>query len=95
LSRSTAGARQAVSQARAFIAQRGFGSSADGIRRCRQEIMALDDDGADQVRHGFRRLLYGEQLPRPPIPRAGAWSAFEADNPHTFAGMYQFWVQKQ
>jgi hypothetical protein len=23
------------------------------------------------------------------------WSAFEADNPDTFAGMYQFWVQKQ
>ena len=22
------------------------------------------------------------------------WQAFEADNPDTFAGMYQFWVQK-
>jgi hypothetical protein len=22
------------------------------------------------------------------------WQQFEADNPDTFAGMYQFWVQK-
>lgn len=23
------------------------------------------------------------------------WQRFEADNPDTFAGMYQFWVQKR
>jgi len=24
----------------------------------------------------------------------GAWHAFETENPDTFRGMYQFWVQK-
>ncbi len=24
----------------------------------------------------------------------GNWATFEADNPDTFAGMYQFWIQK-
>jgi hypothetical protein len=23
------------------------------------------------------------------------WDTFEREHPHTFAGMYQFWVQKQ
>jgi len=36
-------ARQDVTLARDFIAQRGYGSSADDIRRCRQELLALDD----------------------------------------------------
>jgi tetratricopeptide (TPR) repeat protein/SAM-dependent methyltransferase len=134
-------ARRAVSQARAFIAQRGFGSDADGIRRCRQEIMALDDSaplksvtqfGDFYAVSNCRDLLFHVQehqvdlaeikaflaanslsfvgflldpaiqqqyqawFPRDPAMRdLDCWSAFEADNPHTFAGMYQFWVQAQ
>jgi SAM-dependent methyltransferase len=37
-------ARRQIALARDFIAQRGFGPTADGIRRCRQELLALDDD---------------------------------------------------
>src|SRR5262249_25918033 len=36
-------ARQDVTLARDFIAKRGYGSSADDIRRCRQELLALGD----------------------------------------------------
>jgi SAM-dependent methyltransferase len=132
-------ARQAVSQARAFIAQRGFGSGADGIRRCRQEIMALDDSAPlrSVTRFGdfytvsnCRDLLFHVQEHQVDLADIGTflaehrltligflldpaiqkqyqarfphdpamldldcWSAFEADNPDTFAGMYQFWVQ--
>jgi len=35
--------RQDVVKARAFIAERGYGDTTDDIRRCRQEILALDD----------------------------------------------------
>jgi 2-polyprenyl-3-methyl-5-hydroxy-6-metoxy-1,4-benzoquinol methylase len=36
-------ARHEVVLAREFIAQRGFRPTADDVRRCRQDIMALDD----------------------------------------------------
>jgi SAM-dependent methyltransferase len=133
-------ARQAITLARALIAQRGFGDGADDIRSCRQEIMALDDAAPLKAVTRFgdfytvsncRDLLFHVQehqvdladikgflaasgltfigfLLDPAIqqqyqarfPRDSAmtdldcWSAFEADNPDTFAGMYQFWVQK-
>jgi tetratricopeptide (TPR) repeat protein/SAM-dependent methyltransferase len=132
-------ARQAVTLARAFIAQRGFGSGADDIRRCRQEIMALDDSAPLKAVTRFgdfstvsncRDLLFHVQerqvdlaeikaflaangltfigflldpavqqayltrFPRDPaMIDLACWSAFEADNPDTFGGMYQFWVQ--
>jgi SAM-dependent methyltransferase/tetratricopeptide (TPR) repeat protein len=35
-------ARQDVVRARAFIAERGYGQTADDIRRCRQDLFALD-----------------------------------------------------
>ncbi len=41
-------ARQDVGAARAFIADRGYGSSADEIRRCRQALVA--DEGGDLAR---------------------------------------------
>ncbi len=37
-------ARQEVSEAWKFIAERGYGKSADEIRRCREHIFALPDD---------------------------------------------------
>jgi tetratricopeptide (TPR) repeat protein len=37
-------ARREIALARDYIAQRGFGRTADDIRRCRQELLALDDD---------------------------------------------------
>ena len=132
-------ARQAVTLARAFIAQRGFGGSADDISQCRQEIMALDDSNPLKavVRFGdfhtvsnCRDLLfhvqehqvdlaqikaflaangltfigflldpaiqqhYQARFPQDPaMVDLDGWSAFEADNPDAFAGMYQFWVQ--
>ena len=36
-------ARADIRAARAFIAERGYGSSAEDIRRCRQEVLACDD----------------------------------------------------
>jgi hypothetical protein len=36
-------ARHEITLARDFIARRGYNPTADDIRRCRQELMALDD----------------------------------------------------
>jgi hypothetical protein len=132
-------ARQAVVAARALIAQRGYSASADDIRRCRDEIMALDDDAPlkqvtafcdfyslsecrDLLFHvrehrftipGLKDLLddsglrfigfelepaqhaaFAAEFPAPgDIADLGAWHSFESRHAHTFAGMYQFWVQ--
>lgn len=60
-------ARRSIVEARRFIASRGYPASADGIRRCRGDIMALpDDDPVAQVRwspdffslSGCRDLLF-------------------------------------
>ena len=42
------------------------------------------------VRNGFRKL-YPEKDALVSLP---LWHQFELKNPATFAGMYQFWVQK-
>jgi SAM-dependent methyltransferase len=134
-------ARADIVAARAFIAERGYGSTADDIRRCRQEIIALDDgrrfrsitaSGDFFSTSGCRDLLFHVQEHRVTIPQiadfvAGnglafvgfdldhltsqryltrfpldtamtdlaSWDAFEHGQPSTFAGMYQFWVQKK
>ena len=44
-------ARQGVVRGRAFIAERGFGSTQEDIRRCRQEMMTADREG------GFESLF--------------------------------------
>jgi tetratricopeptide (TPR) repeat protein/SAM-dependent methyltransferase len=134
-------ARQAVRLAREFIAQRRIGTSAADIRRCRQELLALDDDdplkeitrfGDFHTISNCRDLLfhvqehqfdipdiraflaasgltfigflldpavqqqYRQRFPHDPaLTDLDGWDAFEADNPLTFTGMYQFWVQKQ
>ena len=38
---------------------------------------------------------YAEHSPSDPtMTDLDRWHAFEQDNPHTFANMYRFWVQK-
>ena len=46
----------------------------------------LDPRVADQYRRRFTDDLAGINLRN--------WARFEADNPDTFRGMYQFWIQK-
>jgi len=133
-------ARRGLAPARALIAERGYLATADGIRRCRQEILDAGPESplaqAAQFSDFFatsecRDLIFhveehrltletiasvldeakmrfiGFDIDAPtlqayrsrfPNDRAatdlGQWSRFEADNPLTFVGMYQFWLQK-
>jgi len=130
-------ARAEIVKARALIAEQGYRSNADDIRRCRQ---ALFDDGRFTSittsgdffsASGCRDLLFHVQEQRLTIPQIAdfiaqtglafvgfdldhlttqkylrrfpqdkamtelaCWDAFEREHPNTFAGMYQFWVQK-
>jgi hypothetical protein len=43
-----------------------------------------------QVLHSFRRTHPGERA----LTDLDLWHAFEREHPRTFAGMYQFWIQK-
>lgn len=134
-------ARQHIVRIRQFIAEQGYAADADGIRRCRQDLMARPDPSAlgnllavtdfystsscrDLLFHvqehqltlpaiaaflrehklnflGFEtepEVLNAYRARYPDDPAAtnlGQWHAFEAANPDTFFGMYQFWVQKQ
>ncbi|MBM3532562.1 MAG: class I SAM-dependent methyltransferase [Alphaproteobacteria bacterium] len=133
-------ARRHVVTARAFIAERTYGSKASDIRALRQELIARRDQpwAASVVGSGdfattstCRDLLFHVQEHRLSLPQiagfleaeglvfigleAGsatraayaarfpedramrnlrAWHVFESENPDTFLGMYQFWVQK-
>jgi SAM-dependent methyltransferase len=134
-------ARAGIVEARSFIAERGYGSSADDIRRCRQDLIAHEGGKAFPDAYASsdfystsdcRDLLFHVQEHRLTIPQiAGfladnaldlvgfeleaavasryramypgdpamtdlpSWDAFEHQHPGTFAGMYQFWVQKR
>ena len=135
-------ARQPVLAARRLIEEEGYPSTADGIRRLRQRLIAdgsnneafrrilgwndfytlsecrdllfhvsehrftlldiataLDDLGLDFI--GFRlppsdiAARYRARFPADQALRdLACWERFEADNPETFLGMYQFWVQR-
>jgi 2-polyprenyl-3-methyl-5-hydroxy-6-metoxy-1,4-benzoquinol methylase len=133
-------ARAHVVAARAFIAAGGYGATAGDIRRCRQDILALDESAPAKAIVGSgdfystsncRDLLFHVQEHRFTLPQIKAflaenrlellgfeidadvlqryraqfpddpactnldhWHAFEQQNPHTFARMYQFMVQK-
>lgn len=133
-------ARSHVIAARAFITERGYGSSADDIRRFRQDMMMTGSETAAKLASGHRDffstsecrdLLFHCQEHRFTLPLISAflaesrleflgfdiegsalaqfrrrfpdrsaltdldlWNAFEAENPHTFIGMYQFFVRK-
>jgi 2-polyprenyl-3-methyl-5-hydroxy-6-metoxy-1,4-benzoquinol methylase len=129
-------ARREIEAARAYVAERGFGTSAQDIRRCRQEILSTPMKSVAQFADFFtvsecRDLLFHVQEHTLSIPQIGSflrehnftfigfelppqtaagyryrfpedrsmtnlnsWNVFEAENPRTFAGMYQFWIQK-
>ena len=67
------------------------------------KAIALDEKNPDcHFNIGLALLAAGrlaiqqERFPRgPAMTDLAGWGAFEADNPLTFTGMYQFWVQKQ
>jgi hypothetical protein len=44
-----------------------------------------------QVLHKYRTRFADD----PAGTHLGNWARFEADNPDTFVGMYQFWIQKR
>jgi Flp pilus assembly protein TadD/SAM-dependent methyltransferase len=133
-------ARTHVVAARDFIAIRGYRANIDDIRRCRQDILALDEASPARAivwsadfytTSNCRDLLFHVQehhftLPQiknfltdnvlellgftldadvlqryraqfpddPACTDLDHWHSFEQRNPHTFARMYQFMVQK-
>lgn len=133
-------ARRDIVRARAFIVERGYASTAEDIRRCRQDLANFDANagfGSVLKSSDFfsisacRDLLFHVQEHRLTLPGIAAflrdnglqflgfqldapvlrafqrrypddlagtnldhWQRFESENPDTFFGMYQFWVQK-
>ncbi len=133
-------ARRNIVRVRSLIADRGYGSTPDEIRRCRQDLVEMDkhaDFGTtikssdfysvstcrDLLFHlheqcmtlaGIASFLRDNDLTllgfeidadilqaykqRFPDDRTatnlGQWEIFENENPDTFYGMYQFWIQK-
>ena len=133
-------ARRDIVRARNLIAEKGYGSTADEIRRCRQELVRQDKSGELASIFGLadfyststcRDLLFHVQEQRmtltgieaflkdngltflgfaidPQVVHAyrlrfpedraavdlGQWAALREDNPDTFLGMYQFWIQR-
>lgn len=133
--------RQDVVAGRQFIAEHGYASTDEGIRRCRQDLMSegniarfsslvtsRDFFGTSECRDllfhvqehrytlpGLKAMLgelglnflgfyldpitlekYRVRFPADPaMTDLDSWHVFETENPHTFAGMYQFWVQRQ
>jgi tetratricopeptide (TPR) repeat protein/SAM-dependent methyltransferase len=78
----SARARQDVVSVRAFIAERGYGRTPADIRRCRQDLFALDDrDGRRKVMSrtdaastsGCRDLLFHVQEHRLSLPTIAEW----------------------
>jgi len=129
--------RRLVVAARELIAQRQYAADDEGIRRCREALMASaefhpltrynDFFSAAECRdllfhvqeHRFTLLQikallaaerlrfagfalgpevirrYRQQFPAASAPAdLDAWDRFEREHPHTFAGMYIFWVRK-
>jgi SAM-dependent methyltransferase len=128
--------RRDVLAARTYIAEQGFRSTAEDIRRCRQRLLAtphravakyydyfstsecrdllfhvqehvigIPDIRSFMVAHTLQFIgfevapqVYGLYRERFPADHAMTdldhWHAFETAHPDTFAGMYQFWVQK-
>ena len=133
-------ARRHVVRTREVIAARGYTSSADDIRRFRQDLasqdLSVELQWLSEISDFYstsecRDLLFHTQEHRLTLgqiesflaesglqfigfeldPRVlhqyrvafaddqsgtnlRKWAKFEADNPDTFAGMYQFWVQR-
>ena len=60
-------ARQDIAAARVLIAERGYGPSADDIRRCRHELAGFDDR-APLSRVANRLDFFSTALPRSAVP---------------------------
>ena len=83
-------ARRGIVEARRFIAERGYGTSADDIRRCRQDLLDLDRNRELGTAFGdffgvssCRDLLFHVQEQQMRLP---AIAAFLRDNGLTFLG---------
>ena len=133
-------ARRNITKARAFLAEGGYGSTNDEIRRARQDLVNLEENAEFKAvttssdffstsncrdmlfhvqEHGMtlevinnfieenNMLFFGFEIDRSVINSykrrfpndlsacsLSQWSVFEKENPDTFLGMYQFWVQK-
>ncbi|MGC2776552.1 MAG: class I SAM-dependent methyltransferase, partial [Bradyrhizobium sp.] len=76
-------ARRHVVRGRAFIADKGYDASADGIRRCRQELMASEDPLLREITasgdffslSGCRDLLFHVEEHRLTLPQIAAFIA--------------------
>ena len=59
---------------------------------------AMNDFGLTFLGFTLESELLGQYVKKFPADRAGTnldnWHVFETENPKSFAGMYQFWVQK-
>jgi len=87
-------ARREINAARAFIAQRGYGATAADVRRCRQDLLALDDSAPlKSVTHSWdfyttsmcRDLLFHVQELQFTIPDI---KTLLAQHGLTFIGLY-------
>ena len=133
-------ARRDIIRIRTFIAEQGYGTTANEIRRCRQNLVGLDKStdfdttlnspdffststcrdllfhvqehrmtltGIDKflrdnklaflgfnidkhVSHAYRQRFPDDCA----ATNLAQWQIFEQENPDTFGGMYQFWIQK-
>ena len=133
-------ARRNIVKTQAYVAAQGYGASANEIRRCRQDLIDLDQaadfgntlttadffsnstcrdllfhpqehrmtlTGIDAILRANNLAFLGFEIEadvlhaykqRFPDDRAatsvGQWQIFENENPDTFFGMYNFWIQK-
>jgi len=131
-------ARQVVVAARKFIVKKGYGPTAEDIRRCRQDLIErgapfaqLTASNEFYTTSECRDLLFHVQESRLTLPQIkealrdmelefigfdlsprvlnsyaarfpddrartdlDCWHQFETASPDTFAGMYNFWVQR-
>ena len=83
-------ARRGIVEARRYIAERGYGASADDIRRCRQDLLNMDRSGKLGAAFGdffgvssCRDLLFHVQEQWTRLPTI---AAFLRDNDVTFLG---------
>ena len=83
-------ARRGIIEARRYIAEQGYGASADDIRRCRQDLLDTDRNGERGAAFGdffgvssCRDLLFHVQEQQMRLP---AIAAFLRDNGLTFLG---------
>jgi len=83
-------ARRGIVEARRYIAEKGYGSSADDIRHCRQDLLAMDQKGGLGTGFGdffgvssCRDLLFHVQEQRMRLPDI---AHFLKDNDLAFLG---------